>query len=242
AAAARRLRGRAARRRGELPRERREAARAHGLRPRRWRAVDAVGVGRLRRAARDLDALGAQKDRAHARREDRRRERRPDPQDRSRRRARAQDREPVHELRRGRRDSGARRLTAARAAQHREHAAGRADGRCAAADRDPRPVLSPPRRAARRGRGPALAPTAEEARGVRAVAAGALLALGAASLLAGLWLPLKAALAEELLNRAWSAARQGGEHVKPWPWADTWPVARLSLPPAAHTGPLIVLA
>jgi len=77
---------------------------------------------------------------------------------------------------------------------------------------------------------------------VRAVAAGALLALGAASLLAGLWLPLKAALAEELLNRAWSAARQGGEHVKPWPWADTWPVARLSLPPAAHTGPLIVLA
>jgi len=77
---------------------------------------------------------------------------------------------------------------------------------------------------------------------VRAVAAGALLALGAASLLAGLWLPLKAAPAEELLNRAWSAARQGGEHVKPWPWADTWPVARLSLPPAAHTGPLIVLA
>ena len=77
---------------------------------------------------------------------------------------------------------------------------------------------------------------------MRAVAAGALLALGAASLLAGLWLPLKAALAEELLNRAWSAARQGGEHVKPWPWADTWPVARLSLPPAAHTGSLIVLA
>jgi sortase A len=77
---------------------------------------------------------------------------------------------------------------------------------------------------------------------VRAVAAGALLALGAASLIAGLWLPLKAALAEELLNRAWSAARHGGGHVKPWPWADTWPVARLSLPPAAHTGPLIVLA
>jgi sortase A len=77
---------------------------------------------------------------------------------------------------------------------------------------------------------------------VRAVAAGALLALGAASLIAGLWLPLKAALAEELLNRAWSAARHGGGRIKPWPWADTWPVARLSLPPAAHTGPLIVLA
>ena len=70
----------------------------------------------------------------------------------------------------------------------------------------------------------------------------ALIAVGGLSLAAGLWLPLKAVLAEELLNRAWSAARQSGERVKPWPWADTWPVARLSLPPAARTGPLIVLA
>jgi sortase A len=70
----------------------------------------------------------------------------------------------------------------------------------------------------------------------------ALLALGAASLAAGLWLPLKAALAEELLNRAWSSARHGGGAVKPWPWADTWPVARLRLPPSAGAEPLIVLA
>jgi sortase A len=79
-------------------------------------------------------------------------------------------------------------------------------------------------------------------RRAHSVALAALLALGAASLAAGFWLPLKAALAEELLNRAWSAARQSGERVKPWPWADTWPVARLSLPPAARTEPLIVLA
>jgi sortase A len=80
------------------------------------------------------------------------------------------------------------------------------------------------------------------ARRAHVVAAAALLALGAASLVVGVWLPLKAVLAEELLNRAWSAARHGEGHVKPWPWADTWPVARLSLPPAARTGPLIVLA
>jgi sortase A len=70
----------------------------------------------------------------------------------------------------------------------------------------------------------------------------ALLATGAALLAVGLWLPLKAALAEELLNRAWTAARAGGGEVKPWPWADTWPVARLRLPPSASAEPLIVLA
>jgi sortase A len=70
----------------------------------------------------------------------------------------------------------------------------------------------------------------------------ALLAFGAALLAAGLWLPLKAALAEELLNRAWTAARAGSGDVKPWPWADTWPVARLRLPPSASAEPLIVLA
>ena len=70
----------------------------------------------------------------------------------------------------------------------------------------------------------------------------ALLAIGAALLAAGAWLPLKAVLAEELLNRAWSAARAGGGAVRPWPWADTWPVARLRLPPSASAEPLIVLA
>lgn len=77
---------------------------------------------------------------------------------------------------------------------------------------------------------------------VRVCALLVLLALGAASLAAGLWLPVKAALAEELLNHAWAAARHGGGAVKPWPWADTWPVARLRLPPSAGAEPLIVLA
>jgi sortase A len=80
------------------------------------------------------------------------------------------------------------------------------------------------------------------ARRAHGTALAALLALGGVSLIAGFWLPLKAAVAEELLNRAWSVARHSGGQVKPWPWADTWPVARLSLPPAARSGPLIVLA
>src|SRR5262245_38449468 len=40
----------------------------------------------------------------------------------------------------------------------------------------------------------------------------------------------KAWLAQRLLHRAWAATQAGGGAVKPWPSADTWPVARLSLP------------
>jgi len=85
-------------------------------------------------------------------------------------------------------------------------------------------------------------PRARRGRRVRHCACIALLAIGAAVLAAGVWLPLKAALAEELLNRAWTASRARGGTVKPWPWADTWPVARLRLPPSASAEPLIVLA
>src|SRR6185503_20332921 len=54
--------------------------------------------------------------------------------------------------------------------------------------------------------------------------------------------PAKAELAQHLLDRAWSdtAASGGGAAVRPWPWADTWPVARLTLPGAGK--PLNVLA
>lgn len=44
------------------------------------------------------------------------------------------------------------------------------------------------------------------------------------------WLPAKARLAQELLDHAWSERlRDGGRH-RPWPWADTHPVARLQAP------------
>ena len=58
------------------------------------------------------------------------------------------------------------------------------------------------------------------------------LLLAAATVQAGqaLWIPAKAALAQQLLERAWTRAALDDAIVKPWPWADTWPVARLSSP------------
>jgi sortase A len=67
-----------------------------------------------------------------------------------------------------------------------------------------------------------------------------LIALGAALLVAGFWIPVKAELAQQLLNRAWAASKDGNLSARPWPWADTWPVARLTLP--KHDRPLTVLA
>lgn len=43
----------------------------------------------------------------------------------------------------------------------------------------------------------------------------------------GLWIYAKAGLAQLLLQRAWSRTLAGEQMPKPWPWADTWPVARL---------------
>jgi len=58
-----------------------------------------------------------------------------------------------------------------------------------------------------------------------------LLAAAGLGLLAwGLWLPVKAALAQHLLERAWSRMQVGGEAVRPWPWADMHPAFRLVLP------------
>jgi sortase A len=50
---------------------------------------------------------------------------------------------------------------------------------------------------------------------------------GALFLVAGLWIPAKAVVAQHLLHRAWEKTLTGSKNVKPWPWADTWPVGRL---------------
>jgi sortase A len=62
-------------------------------------------------------------------------------------------------------------------------------------------------------------------------------AAAVAVLLAGLWLigsalyvHAKALLAQILLNRAFAAEIASGAILKPWPWADTWPVARIEAP------------
>ena len=56
-----------------------------------------------------------------------------------------------------------------------------------------------------------------------------LVILGVFSVGRGLWIPAKAVLAQRLLDRAWKESQKTGEPVKPWPWADTFPVARLTL-------------
>ena len=44
----------------------------------------------------------------------------------------------------------------------------------------------------------------------------------------GAYIPAKAWFAQELMQRAWTRAEAGADKPAPWPWADTWPVARLS--------------
>jgi sortase A len=44
------------------------------------------------------------------------------------------------------------------------------------------------------------------------------------------WIETKARLAQQLVGRAWRAAQAGVVEPRPWPWADTWPVARLRVP------------
>lgn len=67
-----------------------------------------------------------------------------------------------------------------------------------------------------------------------------LLCLGFWQLGQGAYIPAKAWLAQELMQRAWVRGSLGTERPVPWPWADTWPVARL----VAKSGDvdLIVLA
>ncbi|MGH8193034.1 MAG: class GN sortase [Woeseiaceae bacterium] len=54
------------------------------------------------------------------------------------------------------------------------------------------------------------------------------LALGFWQLGQGAYIPAKAWVAQEMMQRAWRRAEAGDRKPAPWPWADTWPVARLS--------------
>lgn len=56
----------------------------------------------------------------------------------------------------------------------------------------------------------------------------------------GVYIHAKAALAQVLLERAWSRTQSAEDEVRPWSWADTWPVARLTAP--EHDIDQIVLA
>ena len=61
--------------------------------------------------------------------------------------------------------------------------------------------------------------------------------LAAVALAFGLWqfgqgsyIQAKAWLAQVLIKQAWARTLDGEAQAKPWPWADTWPVARITVP------------
>ena len=67
----------------------------------------------------------------------------------------------------------------------------------------------------------------------RQVAAALTLLLAAVGLFhlgGGAWIYAKAALAKTLIADAWDETLKGGVNIRPWPWADTWPVAKLDFP------------
>ena len=57
-----------------------------------------------------------------------------------------------------------------------------------------------------------------------------LLAVGLWQIGEGSWIYAKVGLAQWLLQRAWSRSMAGEIAAKPWPRADTWPIARLIVP------------
>ena len=65
-------------------------------------------------------------------------------------------------------------------------------------------------------------------------------AMGLLFLAQGMWIPAKAAVAQVLLRQAWADTLAGEGKARPWPWADTWPVARLVVP--EHGVNLVILA
>ncbi len=64
----------------------------------------------------------------------------------------------------------------------------------------------------------------------RLVLIGSLAIAGVLSFGHGAYLLAKAELAQFLLERAWARTIHGERDVKPWRWADTWPVARIEFP------------
>jgi sortase A len=58
----------------------------------------------------------------------------------------------------------------------------------------------------------------------------AILALAGSVLLGqGVYIHAKALVAQTLLERAFAQTIASGDNVKPWSWADTWPVARIEI-------------
>ena len=57
-----------------------------------------------------------------------------------------------------------------------------------------------------------------------------LLVFSVAQFAHGAYIQAKAWLAQVLIAQAWQQTLAGGNEVRPWGWADTWPVAKMSVP------------
>lgn len=74
---------------------------------------------------------------------------------------------------------------------------------------------------------------------LRVLAIGLLILFGLIQMGSGLYIHVKASLAQVLLDRAWARTEADGEVHRAWSWADTWPIARLVFPD--HGVDLIIL-
>jgi sortase A len=75
---------------------------------------------------------------------------------------------------------------------------------------------------------------------VRAAAIAAM-AIGLVCIAEGSWIHAKAALAQALIVSAWSRQQAGQKNARPWPWADTTPLARLIVGDGTNPEAFIVL-
>ncbi len=64
---------------------------------------------------------------------------------------------------------------------------------------------------------------------LRRLVAAAMLVAGLGIIASALYIPAKAALAQVLMQRAWSTQLETGEATRPWGWADFTPLAKLTL-------------
>jgi sortase A len=62
----------------------------------------------------------------------------------------------------------------------------------------------------------------------RATISVALGTIGLVCITAACWIHVKAFAAQVLINAAWNRTQRGVAQARPWPWADTTPVARLT--------------
>ena len=67
-------------------------------------------------------------------------------------------------------------------------------------------------------------------RAVLLVIAAGVAVCGLTATASGSYIYVKAELAQVLLQRAWQKSLDTGSEQPPWPWADTWPVARVQGP------------